>query len=383
MNIRKISILLAVLVLAGGIFLFRYLRNQKKAPQLKEQSKVQPAVEVIPARKQAIQLKVPFTGRLEPSEKIDLIAEVTGVLESSARPFKNGSYFRKGQLLMAINSSEEQESLRASKSGLLTSLTSLLPDMKLDYPQAFPKWKAYVDSFQMEKRVRPLPKIEDERVGYFITNRNVLNQYYSIKQSEERLSKYRIYAPFSGVLAETSINRGALVRAGQKVASFFSSDRYELAATVDVGDLKGIGIGDTAYAYFSAIHDTLMGRVIRKSAQVDPNTQSITIYLAFQDKALYDGLFGEGDIQSKTLKEAFLLPRSSLMDDTSVYVVEDSLLKRKQVRLLRYMGSQAVVRGLKEGQQVMSRVLPDVYEGMPALPRLKNQPTESQKNKAQ
>ena len=107
-----------------------------------------------------------------------------------------------------------------------------MPDLRLDYPEVFPKWQAYLSDFDLDETTPPFPEMTTEKEKYFISGRGILTNYYNVKNMEQRLAKYRISAPFSGVLTEALVTEGTLVRPGQKLGEFINTDIYELEVSI-------------------------------------------------------------------------------------------------------------------------------------------------------
>ena len=133
---------------------------------------------------------------------MELYAEVQGIFEYSEQSFKPGIYYKEGSILLQINSDEERANLRAQKSSLYNQIVALLPDLKFDYADAFDKWQSYVNNFSVEQTLQSLPETDKEKL--FIASRNINSVWYTVKNLEERLSKYIIFAPYNGCLLYTS-----------------------------------------------------------------------------------------------------------------------------------------------------------------------------------
>jgi len=61
---------------------------------------------------------------------------------------------------------------------LVNAITLLMPDLKIDYPQSFQQWKAYLDKFDVEISVLPLPEPLNDQEKYFIASKNLASQCY-------------------------------------------------------------------------------------------------------------------------------------------------------------------------------------------------------------
>jgi len=62
----------------------------------------------------------------------------------------------------------------------------------------------------MNKATPTLPEMSDEKEKFFISGRGIMTSYYNVKNLEQRLSKYRIAAPYKGVLTQALVTEGTL-----------------------------------------------------------------------------------------------------------------------------------------------------------------------------
>ena len=55
-----------------------------------------------------------------------------------------------------------------------------------------------------------------------------ISNYYGVKSAEERLNKYKITAPFDGVISTSFVENGTMARAGLILGEFINSDSFEI-----------------------------------------------------------------------------------------------------------------------------------------------------------
>lgn len=364
MQLRQISIVLGIGIIVGSFLLMRFLSGQKKPPKQIDTQLVQ-AVGVTEVSNSTVQLTVPVTGKLAAQKRIDLFAEVSGVLKPTGKTFKEGTRYAPGELLLNIDDREARNNLLAAKSQLLNSVTQLLPDLQLDYAKSYPRWKSWLDAFDINKPVADLPSMTDEQEKYFINARNIPNLFYSIKSQEVRISKYRVSAPFAGVLAQTTIDQGALVRGGQKLGEFIAPGSFELEAAVSLQQSDLLSVGDTVLLASSDITGQWTGIVARVSDQLDPTTQSVKVYINVSGDRLREGMYLEGTVQSESIPDALSVPRGLLHNHNELFVVaNDTLLELQAITVLQFSEDQAIVRGLKDGQQLVTTNVAGAHKGM-------------------
>ncbi len=362
--LRRLGIVAAVLIVVGALYFANYLTSQKAPPKRKEAVAKEKLAQTVVVNNEDIPTELEVQGELVAFDKIDIFAEVSGTLKATSRPFKVGSYFQKGSVLLSVDDTEARLTLLSQKSSLLNSITQMMPDLKIDYPESFQQWKTYLDQFDPEKSIQAFPKPLNDQEKFFIASRNLYTQYYNIKSAEERLSKYTINTPFSGVITQTSINTGAVVRAGQKLGELMNTGNYELEATVPLSDLKYIKEGNPVALYSDDIEGKWNGRVKRINNQVDPGTQTVKIFVDVTGKGLKEGMYLKGDIEASMVEDALRIPRRLLVNQNSVYVVHDSILTLREVDVVKFLDESVIVRGLENGTQLLQEPIPGAFDGM-------------------
>ncbi len=359
---RLIGVAVGVIIIVAGFIFSGYIANQKEEPPKQQRSSAVRQVALRSVVPDAYQVDIQLQGRLVAFERAPIIAEVTGVFEASAHPFKQGVFYRKGQLLARINNTEARYALLAQKSALANSLAQAMPDLKIDYPATFPAWDAYLRAFDPEQPLPDLPPVADDAAKFYLNAKNIYGQYYQIKGAEERLAKYELRAPFSGTLTEASATVGSLVRSNQPLGTL-TANSYEMAATVPVADLQYLDPGSKATLYGPS-GEAYAATVSRVSTQVDPTTQSATVFLNVRGDNLREGLYLRGVVKGSQVNDVIPVDQRYLIGQNELYIVRDSLLERAEVDIVRRSDTQVYVRGLAPGTQILDEALPGAFAGM-------------------
>ena len=379
MKKRKIIIVAGVLLVAAAIFVTQWLTGRDQEDSSQQQSTTPTSATVVSTRQvnaQDVQSYVDITGRLEPEDKIDIYAEVGGVLLPTNPAFKVGNRFRKGTPLVRINDSEARQNLRAQKSNYITTLASVVADLKIDFPDAFQTWENYLLSFSVDEPTPPLPEPASEQLRLFLGARNVYTQYYTLRQLEEQLDKYRIYAPFTGTLTEASINQGTLVRQGQRLGEFIKDDVYEMEAAVRPEELAFIAVGDEV-ELSSVSSDSWQGTVVRINERVEPTSQTIKVFVRVDGDALKAGMYLEGRVKGRLYEDAFEIPRDVLVNENKVFIVQDSTAELLTVETLKTSDETAIVRGLEDGMTLITEDNTEAFSGTKVAPEQSSQSSSS------
>lgn len=363
-NARRLTIVLAIGILVGAFFVSKYLQVSSKPPRQAPPPTPAPQVKVMTAQNSAVSSTLDVQGALIAFDKIDLFTEVSGTLVGSDKPFKIGSYFPKGSVLIKIDETEAKLNLLAQKSTLLNSITQLMPDLKIDYTESFQQWKNYLDEFDVEKSLKPFPEALNEQEKYFIASRNLLSQYYTIQSAEERLRKFVVRAPFSGVITQTSIQPGALVRSGQKLGELMNTGNYELQVTVPLSDLAYLSKGSRVSLASRDIEGSWTGTVRRINDQVDAGTQTVKVFIAVSGKKLREGMYMLGEVNAKPIQDAISIPRDLLINQNAVYAIHNNSLELRPVEVVKVTENAAIVRGIDDGTLLLNEKLPNAFDGM-------------------
>ena len=202
--------ILGVVLIIGAYFGGKYIANSKKKRRPVPE-KVVKTVFTDTVENSTVQIVIPANGSLVAKRRVELYAEVQGVFKTSGKLFKPGQEYRSGETLIRINATEYYASVQSAKSNLYNAIAAIMPDLRLDFPDFFQKWQDYLSSFDLNKSTPKLPEITSEKENYFITGRGIVSNYYNVKNLEQRLAKYTIRAPFSGILTEALVTEGSLI----------------------------------------------------------------------------------------------------------------------------------------------------------------------------
>lgn len=356
--------IIGVLAVALAIFAGKYVidHNQKPKPKFAKTIKT---VFVENVENKDIPVVLSATGNLVAKNKIELFSEVQGVLNTSNKPFKPGTVYSKGETLLSLNSDEFYASLQSQKSNLNNLITAIMPDLRLDHPEEFSKWDAYLKGFNINKPVPKLPEFSTDKVQYFISGRGVLGAYYTVKNLEARYLKYRIKAPFSGVLTEALVSPGTLIRAGQKLGEFIDPSAYEIEVAINSQFMDLLKLGQAVALSNLEKTKTYTGKVVRVNGKVDQVSQTIKAFIELAHNDLKEGMFLEANLVAKSERDAIEINRKLLIDNNAVYTVQnDSVLTLVEVTPVYFGAEKVIVKGLQNNDKVLTQTLPGAFDGM-------------------
>ncbi len=369
---RKIILsILGVLLIVAAIFLAKYMINNKQKPRPRYNKTIK-TVFVEKVINKEIPIVIKASGNLIAKNKIELFSEVQGVLHTAKKEFKAGVNFSENETLLNINSDEFYASLQSQKSNLINSITAIMPDIRLDFPKAFTKWQTYLNNFDLNKTTPELPSFSSDKEKYFVSGKGITTGYFNIKNLEVRLNKYTIKAPYKGVLTETFVSEGTLVRVGQKLGEFIDPSIFEMEVSINAAFADLLKIGNTVTLTNLERTKTYKGKVIRVNGKVDLASQTIKVFIEVAHKDLKDGMYLEANLVAKSEQNAIEISRKLLINNTSVYTVKDTILKLTKVNPVYFNAETVVIKGLPNNTSILSQSVPGSFDGMVVKIQKKN-----------
>ncbi|MFO7914181.1 MAG: efflux RND transporter periplasmic adaptor subunit [Candidatus Krumholzibacteriales bacterium] len=382
MNRRK-SLITAGLIIVIGIILSAVLTSRRQPVSRRSRPDRAQRVKTILTEKKDMRTTVTISGPLSALDRVEVYAEVGGVLQPTGKRFKPGNSFRKGETLILIDDSVYRNNLLAQKSSLLNQLTVLLPDLSIDFPESADRWRSYLEKYRLEKPLPPLPEPGREKERYYIASHNIYNLFYTIKSMESTLAKYRITAPYDGVVTSSNINPGTLVRQGQKLGEFISTEIYEMIGSAGPQEAELLSVGMGAALTCRDLPGEFEGTVSRINNVIDRNTQTVEVYITTRDSRLRDGLYMTASVRSRKLENVMVVPSKSLAGNGKVWVLRDSTLSKADVDVVAVQEKEVVVRGLEEGLRIVTEPPVKAYVGMTVFPQLSGQEQEGERKTAE
>lgn len=371
MNWRKslVSIVVLIVLFVLSSFLYMVFSGMEEKPEDKQREVIKLFVKTEKIRYTTNQAKIIETGRLSSQHSVDLSAEVQGEILQGNVTLREGSKFRKGDLLVRIFDEEAQNNLKASKSRFLNAIAGILPDIKIDYPGSYTKYEDFFNSVKINEPLPHLPEADSEAEKIFLASRNILNDYFSIKSAEVRLSKYNLYAPFDGSFTMVYLEPGSVANPGSRIASMIRTDKLELEVPVRIEDAYWINTGDQVTVSTKDRNLSWTGTVARKSDFMDPATQTITVFVALtpgKDRPLFQGQYLLAEFAAKTLVESMEIPRNAVFESDKVFAVVDGKLKKEVIRVLKTNETSVIFSGLPVGMEIVVEPLVNAKEGFNA-----------------
>ena len=366
MDKRKLIIIISgIAIVAFSFFSMQWLSGMKKQPPKRAAKEVIRSVKAEPIKYSNLSVKVLATGRVTSNADVTLIAQVRGEIMRGNVSFKVGESFKKGDLLVKIDDAIELYNMKSRKSSFLNSVAAMLPDLKVSFSDEYDEWMKFMESVDVDKDLPDLPEINSTQERVFMASRNILTNYYSIKSAEANFKSYHIYAPFSGTITEVNMQAGAIANPGTRLGRIINTTDLELEVPVKVINAQWLKIGQSVTVYNSNKTLSWKGKIVRKSQNVNPTTQSINVFVAINSskgKPIFHGEYLSAEFSGIRLNNVMGILRKTVFNENEVFIIHDSLLVREVIDIQKISRDKLYFNGLKEGEYIVTEPLINATE---------------------
>jgi len=374
MKKKIVIILLPIVILIAGFIAMRILISMKKEPP-KRATTARPkivAAEVVQLKD--IPSQILAYGRLMSAQPITLFSEVSGEILPGNVPFQPDQSFKKGQLLLKIDDRQIKLDINTAKSDFLNALASVLPELKVDFPEEYQKYQAYFDCCGFDEKLGELPQTDNQKIKLFLSRFNVYKLYFSVLNLEIRLEKHYFYAPFDGSIVSADLRVGSTVRVGSQLGQIINLENLEVELPIPAIDIQWIDRQEPVRFTSSEISGQWQGSINRIGKNIDPKTQTVQLYASVDKRdqnQLYNGVFLKAEIAGKVIKNAISIPRKAIYEDKFVYLIQNGRLDYREVKIsFKEPESVIATGGVQNGDTLVVEVLQGVAPGMLAQARI-------------
>lgn len=379
---KAIKIILPIIVLAVGIIAMRILILNRPVPQRQTRANPGALVKVIKAEKQDRQINILGNGTVQPEQEVTITLQVNGVINKVAPGFTAGAFFRKGELLFAVESIDYELAVERAKATLIRAENEITI-IESKAVVARQEW----DRLKLEGEEEPNPLIVYEP-QYEDAKASRDAAAATLKQAELDLQRTRITAPFNCMVRSEEVGIGKYVRAGNNVALIASVDAAEIVVPLPLDDLRWLSIprqvnsekGSNANVRLEVGANLYQwqGQLVRSLGEVDMKSRMAQVVVKVDDPFslrtegrpqklnLELGMFVEVVFQGVTLADVVEIPRAALRENSTVWIMDsDQKLKIVPVEIVRQQKNTVLIGGsMNDGAQVILTTIPGAVDGM-------------------
>ncbi len=235
-------------------------------------------VETSPVKRQRVVETVTATGKVQPHIQVKISADVSAKITKLA--VKEGDWVEKGDFLLELDreryvaaAERAEASLKSSESDARLAKEGMMKAEK-DFQRTKDLFEKKLESSASFDAISSTYQVEKAR--YESTLNNVEQARASLKQTQDDLSKTRIYAPMAGTISQLNKEVGeiALGSQFQEDVILVVSDLVGMEALVEVdeNDVVAISLSDTANIEVDALPNTAFRGYVSEIA----NTAKVT-----------------------------------------------------------------------------------------------------------
>jgi len=189
----------------------------------------------------------------------------------------------------------------------------------------------------------------------------------AIRVAQADLDKTALYAPFAGIIAELTVERGEWITPSPpgipipSVIDLMDTSSIYISAPMDEVDSARIQAGQAAKVTIDPFPDkSFPGRVGRVAPYVlDIEAQNRTVEVELEDAAfaatLLPGTSADVEVILEVREDVVRIPTSTLLAGNAVMVLEDGVLARRPVEVgVRNWNYTEVTSGLAAGEEIVN-----------------------------
>ena len=297
----------------------------------------------------------------------ELKAEAPGRV-ANADALSEDRAFQKGDVLLQLDTKELERDIELSKSSfeslqelrkltLKSNIEREVAKENLDNAQRFFERGEY--SAEAVKNVRRALDATNSKfeIEEFNNHRAITDFKNALESKQILLQKMTIIAQEDGVVATVLVTRGALINAGQAVATIISKERV-VTAQISEENFGSIRLGQKAKVRLLIYgNQPPFDAVVSKFLPIaNEATQRYTVFLdvAVDPVRLVPGSNGQVNITVEERDDRPLIPRRALFNGTNVFVVNEGRVQLREVSLgLVSLSTAEITKGLAPGELVI------------------------------
>lgn len=348
---RTAIFVFVLLIVIAGLGFIKYQQIQQGMAMMAAGAPPPASVEVINAQKTQWQPRISAVGTLSARQGVDISNEVEGIVEKIH--ITSGQQVEAGDLLVSLNDDVEQADLASFKAQEYLARTL--------FKRTENMWKAKTVSDT---------DYDNARSALKVAQANVL-------QTQARIAKKSIRAPFSGVLGIKQINTGQYVAPGTMLVSLEDYSKLYTDFSVAEKYFPNIQTGLEVKLRVSAYAEQIfIAEVKAIDAKFNAATRNISVRAELENNRglLRSGMYADIDLMLNQSADVIVVPITAIVYSSfgnALFVVEKDdeekmMARRVQVITGEQRGDRvSILSGLKGDEKVVQAGVSKLRNNMP------------------
>jgi RND family efflux transporter MFP subunit len=338
-------------------------------------------VEVLEIQASSITPKVLSYGLVEPRTRSNLVAQVSGRVESISEQFRDGGFFRQGELLLQIDATDYEIEVDVVQASLAEAEQGLAEELN-EVEQAKADWSRLGNKASARPLVLRKPQLKAAEA-------KVNSAKAQLRKAKVNLARTSIQAPFDGRVLSTSIDLGQVASNNAVLGDIYATDAVEVRLPIKNDDLPLLDLPED-YRHLDqpaeslpavrirselAMEEIWQGNVIRTAGSIDDSSRQLYVVARIDDpfgrKAegrfpLKIGQYVTAEIDGITMQSAISIPTKAIYQGSYVYLHREGAVYRTPINIGWQNGELAIVSsGINAGDQLVVSPLGQVTSGTP------------------
>ena len=355
-----------------GILIMSVLGSTEKKSNKRE---VEPEVRLVKTESVLfgdLVLEIEGNGVIESQKTLQVICQAPGEVMFAKNDLKDGTFVQKGELLLQIDSREVENRLYTLRSEFVNSVAFVLPEIKIEDEEAYRKWYDYFSKLDIHQPIPELPEISNLQEKTKLSTRGIYSKYYAVNNQEILLYKHKIIAPFTGYIKSNGIIKGSYISTGQHLLTLSDARNVEIAVPLLIDEVNLIDFSSAPSVKIftdKKRDEVLFGKIYRKETLLNRNSQTLNVYVSFQNSKLNSsflpGNYVSVKIDGMKLNNVAKIPRYVVDNENHVYTMEDGKLARRKIELVAIQRDVAIIKNtVPDDMKIITTILQKPLIGM-------------------
>jgi len=331
-------------------------QQQTLPPQVVPQYPVVSVSEVMPISHQA---SVTAYGEVKSRNQLALTSQVSGQITYLSAKFLTGNTFKQGELLAEIEPIVYQQALANAQANLADAQLALAQE-ELNSNQAAQEWQqSGLANEQASDLVLRKPQLVAAKAKYTMAKKEIEKAQYDLAQT-------KLIAPFDALIVSKQVQVGSNVQTGTTLADLYDVSLFEVSLPLSAQQWQLLPKAKNTVEQLAGIEVQLANETSRENwlAKVDrfeqhldaKSRQRSLVAVVEQPIALanplFPGSFVKATIKGQIITQLWKLPASALIDNNTVWQVNDeSLLVHLPIKVMFSENNAVYVQPIEPLQQ--------------------------------
>ena len=339
---KFINILIAIIVLVSAVFTAKTIIGMKPKALVKPQVNLGVLIEGMVVNSQNQDAVIIGQGIVEPAERVNLIAQVSGLVQKIHNELSVGGQVRKNDRLVQIDPTDFSLAITEAKARVKiaqqeVSLESGRQEAAQQEWALMEKRGGLTASDEAKGRALRKPQAQ-------IAASNLKIAKNALRRAQVGYQRTVLKAPFNAVILSESVDKGQLVGPGAPIASLAGTDAFWVTTSIPTSELgwidfpkkrkrgnrNGRNQGSKALIRYDvgAYVIEREGYVLRQLTQVETTGRMARVVIEVPDplgldrdeKALLLGAQVEVRILGRSMGEVIEVPRSAIHNENEIWL---------------------------------------------------------------